>query len=75
MYSLYEKFSNYLDINVNNFLITHGSEQGIRYVFDSYLDYGDEVVYLNPSYAMYDVYAHYNKAKVKTINFNEKICQ
>ena len=40
-------------------------------MFDSFLDYNDDIVYLDQSYAMLDVYAHLNKANVKKIFFDK----
>ena len=71
LYSLYEKLADHFHLSNQQLLLTHGSEQGIRYVFDSFLDYRDEVVYLCPSYAMYDVFAYFNKAISKKIEFGE----
>ena len=69
VYSLYQKIAKLFQQEIKQLLLTHGSEQGIRYVFETFLDSGDEVVFLDPSYAMYDVYAYYKKAKVKKIKF------
>ena len=71
LYSIYCTISNDIRLDVDQIVITHGSEQGIRYVFDSFLDYNDDIVYLDPSYAMLDVYAHLNKANVKKIFFDK----
>jgi len=69
LYTLYKNISHLFHINTQELLLTHGSEQGIRYVFDTFLDEGNEVIFLDPSYAMYDVYSYYNKAQVKNIKF------
>jgi len=71
LYSLYERLAEHFHLSNQQLLLTHGSEQGIRYVFDSFLDCDDEVVYLYPSYAMYDVYTYYNRAITKKIEFGE----
>ena len=71
VYSLYQKIAKLFQQDIQQLLLTHGSEQGIRYVFDTFLDSGDEVVYFDPSYAMYDVYSYYKKAKVIKIKFGE----
>jgi len=71
IYSLYQKIAKLFHQETQQLLLTHGSEQGIRYVFDTFLDSGDEVVYLDPSYAMYDVYSYYKKAKINKIEFGK----
>ena len=70
-YKLYKKLSKFIGVDTNSLLITQGSEQAIRFIFDTFLDYGDEVIYPNPSFAMFDVFAYYNKAKVKHLNYSK----
>lgn len=70
-YDLYENLSNYLGVSMKNLLITHGSEQAIKFVFDTFLDEKDEVVYPTPSFAMFDVFSYYNKAKIKYLHYDE----
>jgi len=72
-YELYEKLSKFVNVNLNQLLITHGSEQAIEFVFRVFLAESDEVVYLNPSFAMFDVFSFIQKAKVKYVNFNNDI--
>lgn len=54
---LYEKIARGHNLKVENVLVTAGSEMAIRYLFEAYLDRGDEVILLNPSFAMFEVYA------------------
>jgi histidinol-phosphate aminotransferase len=72
-YELYQKLANYLKVDINNILITQGSEQALEFCFRIFLDEGDEVVYLSPSFAMFDVFAISQKAKIHTIDFNDDI--
>lgn len=72
-YSLYEQLADYLNVNINNILITQGSEQALEFTFRVFLDVGDEVVFLEPSFAMFNVFAYQNKANVRTIKFEEDI--
>lgn len=60
---LYDKIAKRHDLKAENVLITAGSEMAIRYLFETYLNRGDEVVFLNPSFAMFDVYASICGAK------------
>lgn len=55
--ALYAKIAKRHRLSPDNVLITAGSEMAIRYLFEAYLDRGDEVVFLDPSFAMFDVYA------------------
>ncbi len=70
---LYEDLSSFLNIDIDNILLTQGSEQAIDFVFRVFLSEDDTVVFLEPSFAMFDVFAFQNKAKVKTIKFDENM--
>jgi len=72
-YELYKKLAKFVGVDIKNLLITNGSEQAIDFVFRVFLEENDEVVYLNPSFAMFDVFAYYQKAKVKHINFEKNM--
>ncbi len=73
LYELYEKLAEFSKINIEQLLITNGSEQAIEFVFRVFLEENDEVVYLNPSFAMFDVFAYQQKANVKYIEFENDI--
>jgi histidinol-phosphate aminotransferase len=72
-YELYIKLSHFVNINIDQLLITQGSEQAIEFVFRIFLEESDEVVYLNPSFAMFDVFAYAQKANVKYVTFENDI--
>lgn len=72
-YELYEKLSKFVGVKIDQLLITQGSEQAIDFVFRIFVEEDDEVVYLNPSFAMFDVFAFQQKAKVKYIEFDDKM--
>ncbi|MBI1861416.1 MAG: histidinol-phosphate aminotransferase family protein [Deltaproteobacteria bacterium] len=55
---LYQKIAKKHDLPESHVLVTAGSEMAIRYVFETYLDKGDEVVFLDPSFAMFEVFAN-----------------
>ena len=69
-YSLYKKLSSFINVDINNILISAGSEQAIKFVFDTFLEYEDEVVFPKPSFAMYDIFSYYKKAKVTHLEYN-----
>jgi histidinol-phosphate aminotransferase len=70
-YELYEKLANFVNVDINQLLITQGSEQAIGFIFRIFIEEDDEVVYLNPSFAMFDVFAYHQKAKIKHIEFDK----
>jgi histidinol-phosphate aminotransferase len=70
LYNLYENLANFAGVDIGNLLLTFGSEQAIRFVFDTFVDEGDEVVYPHPSFAMFDVFSYYRKAKVNHLEYS-----
>tara|TARA_B100001971_G_C18243108_1_gene572258 strand:+ start:389 stop:1567 length:1179 start_codon:yes stop_codon:yes gene_type:complete len=68
---LYEKIAGWHGLKVENVLITSGSEMAIRYLFEAYLDRGDEILFLNPSFAMFEVYAALCGARIVTVDFKQ----
>ena len=55
--SLYTKLSEFLNIDIDNLLLTPGSDSAIKSIYETYVSAGDKVIYLWPTYAMIDVYA------------------
>jgi len=72
-YELYKKLAKFVGVDIKNLLITNGSEQAIDFVFRIFLEENDEVVYLNPSFAMFDIFTYHNRAKAKYIHFDKYI--
>lgn len=67
---LYRKIAASHGVDVDNVLITAGSEMAIRYLFEAYLEEGDEIVVLNPSFAMFEVYAKICGATIVWVDFD-----
>ncbi|WP_333655123.1 pyridoxal phosphate-dependent aminotransferase [Dissulfurispira sp.] len=53
---LYEKLGRFLGVSTEQVVITAGSDAAIKTAFDLFVKPGDEVVYLDPTFAMVDVY-------------------
>ena len=53
---LYEKISDYVGCNEDKIVITAGADGGIKNCFDLFVQPGDKVITLNPTFAMVDVY-------------------
>lgn len=68
-YPLYEKLAEFLGVPVDHLLLTAGAEQGIRYAFEATVGHGDEVIYLDPSFAMIEVFAAQFNATPKKVSF------
>ena len=69
---LYEKIAKRHGVGINELAVTAGSELAIRYLFEAFLEPGDEVVLLNPSFAMFEVYALLYGARVVNVDFNRQ---
>lgn len=70
---LYRKLSQKLGIPENQLLLTTGSDAAIKALYHAYVRPGDKVVMLDPSYAMYAVYAQMFQAEAVKIPFNEQL--
>ena len=66
---LYKQLRNHLKINVDQLILTNGSDGGIRMVFDLLTNQKDKVLILNPTFAMYEIYCKIFKLKYRKINF------
>lgn len=69
-YMLYKKIAKWHGITVDRLLVTAGSEMAIRYLFEAYLEPGDELLSLEPSFAMFEVYAQLCGAKFVPVPFD-----
>jgi histidinol-phosphate aminotransferase len=65
--SLYEQLSQSLGVPRERLLLTAGSDSAVRAVYQALLQPGDAVVSLEPSYAMYQVYAQMFQARAVEI--------
>lgn len=68
-YNLYEKVAKAENVQIENLLVTAGSDGAIRTVFESAISPGDRVMHTNPTFAMYYVYSKMFGAEVKTIEY------
>jgi histidinol-phosphate aminotransferase len=71
-YTLYQKIAKQHGIVVDALVVTSGSEMAIRYLFEAFLAQDDEIVILNPSFAMFEVYARIIGAKIQTVDYDQK---
>ena len=50
-------------------LLTNGTDEAIQVLVNTYVDDGDEVIALRPSYAMYRFYAEVAGAKIVEVDY------
>src|SRR5438874_11131169 len=53
-------------------LITNGTDEAIQVLVNTYIDDGDEVLLLRPSYAMYRFYAELAGAKIREVAYRRE---
>lgn len=70
---LYLKLAATLKVDADMLLLSHGSDVGLKSIFEAYIKEGDEALSLSPSYAMYPVYAQMVGAKPVEVAFDEDL--
>jgi|SRR5579863_7489255 histidinol-phosphate aminotransferase len=59
--------ANYLDIKANELLLTNGVDEAIHLLCEAFLEPGDEVLIVVPTFAMYEISAAATGARVITV--------
>ena len=72
-YSLYEMLAKHHKLNKNNFLITAGSDAGIRACFDVFVKLKSKVISTYPNFAMVNVYSKLFNAKISNIKYDKNL--
>jgi len=60
----------FFGVTTEQFLLTNGTDEAIQVFINTYLNGGDEVVLLRPSYAMYRFYAQVAGAAIHEIDYH-----
>lgn len=64
-----EAIARYFQVRPEQFVFTNGTDEAIQVFVNTYVDAGQEVVLLKPSYAMYRFYAEVAGAKIREIAY------
>src|ERR1700693_5513769 len=59
----------FFGVTAEEFLLTNGTDEAIQVLINTYVDDGDDVLLLRPSYAMYRFYAELAGASVREIEY------
>ena len=59
----------FFGVDPDDFVLTNGTDEAIQVLLNTYVDDGDEVVVLKPSYAMYRFYAELAGAVIREIPY------
>ena len=70
---LYEALANLHGLSIEHFVLTAGSDGAIRHCFDLFVQPGDGVVVLDPTFAMIDVYCGLFKANRTPVGYNQAL--
>jgi histidinol-phosphate aminotransferase len=74
--SIYPEYENALEdlarhfgLPIDQFTLTNGTDEAIQLLVNTYLENGDEVLMLRPSYAMYKFYSQLAGARVEELDY------
>lgn len=63
------ELSAFFGVEPEDFILTNGTDEAIQVLINTYVDDGDEVLLLKPSYAMYRFYAEVAGASIREIAY------
>jgi histidinol-phosphate aminotransferase len=64
-----EELGGFFGVEPDDFILTNGTDEAIQVLINTYVDDGDEVLLLRPSYAMYRFYAQLAAASIREIPY------
>lgn len=70
---LYQSLAAWLRVPREWLLLSTAADGGLRLVFDAFVEPGDPVVVVSPSFAMYAVYCGVARAEMRTVQFREDL--
>jgi histidinol-phosphate aminotransferase len=65
----FEDLSLHFGVSADEMTLTNGTDEAIQLLMNTYINAGDEVVILRPSYAMYRFYAQLAGARVEEVDY------
>jgi histidinol-phosphate aminotransferase len=66
-----QALASFFSVDVDQMLLTNGTDEAIQVLINTYVDDGDEVVILQPSYAMYRFYSELAGANIVEVPYRE----
>src|ERR1035441_6055776 len=64
-----QELADFFTVEPDDFTLTNGTDEAIQVLVNTYIDHGDEVLLLRPSYAMYQFYAEVAGATIRKIPY------
>ena len=66
------ELADFFHVEPDDFILTNGTDEAIQVLVNTYVDDGDEVIVLQPSYAMYRFYSEVAGAKIREIPYRRQ---
>jgi histidinol-phosphate aminotransferase len=70
---IYERLAQLHNVPTDNIMLTAGSDMAIRHCFDLFVNSGGEVVVLDPTFAMVDIYCQLYGAEKQAIRYDSQL--
>lgn len=67
-----QELAEFFGVETDDFILTNGTDEAIQVLINTYVDDGDEVLLLKPSYAMYRFYAEVAGARIREVPYREE---
>ena len=67
---LQQELAKYHGLQSENVLLANGGDQAIRWVFETFVDVGDTVVWGAPTFSIYPLSARLRQARIKSVPFD-----
>lgn len=68
---LLKKLAQFHNVKIENIILTAGADEAISAIFGAFLEYGETVLTVAPSFVMPKIYAKINGLKYKEINYEK----
>jgi histidinol-phosphate aminotransferase len=65
----FEDLSRHFGVSIDQFTLANGTDEAIQLLVNTYVEDGDEVLMLRPSYAMYKFYSQLAGARVEELDY------
>jgi len=73
VFPLYEKLASFHKLETKNILLTAGSDAAIRHCFEVFVNPGDRLIYLDPTFAMVTVYGGLFGANMSGVQYDANL--
>ncbi len=73
VFPLYKRLAGFHNLEIDNILLTAGSDAAIRHCFEVFVNPGDRVIYLDPTFAMVTVYGGLFGARMAGVSYDSTL--